>query len=206
MILAPAALPLEVRPLIKLGIKLAFPYGGRVIGFLRMVGLVNAAVWFGAAVFYLFGAGPLTHSTAMQGLLGPRNFPYFSQAIEQLLTARYFHLHIICGLIALAHLTAEWLYLGKYPRRFWLGLTLGLAVWGLVNDYSVQPRLKTFNERQHTAAKSELRDAARRSFIIWNTVTQSFNYLMAVGLAVYFWRQANPPDPARFVPTAKFRG
>jgi len=178
-----------------------------VIGFLRLVGVVNAAVWFGAAVFYLFIAHPLTSAPAMQELLGPRNFPYYSQAIAQLQAEHYFKLHVICGLVALAHLTAEWLYLGKYPRRFWLGLAIGLVVWGLVAEYGVQPQLKSLHARRHAAnVKVETRESARRAFIIWNTIAQGLNYFMAVGLALYFWRQANPSDPARFVPTTKFRG
>jgi hypothetical protein len=116
-------------------------------------------------------------------------------------------MHIICGLVALGHLTAEWLYLGKYPRRFWLGLAIGMVVWGLFFVYGLQPQLKSAHARQYVAsARVEMREAARRSFVIWNTITQGLNYVMVAGLAIYFWRQANPADPARFVPTTKFRG
>ncbi|MCX6883683.1 MAG: DUF4149 domain-containing protein [Verrucomicrobia bacterium] len=174
---------------------------------MRLVGMVNAAAWFGAAAFYLFVAGPAMHSTALQSLVGSRNFPYFSEAFAQLLAARYFDLHIICGLIALGHLTAEWLYLAKHPRRFWLGLAIGLVAWGLLQDYAVQPHLRQLHQREYTVtARADLRDAARRSFIIVSTLAKIMDYMMVAGLAVWAWRQANPPDAARFVPTAKFRG
>jgi len=56
-----------------------------VIGFLRIVGILNAAVWFGAAVFFTFGAGFAPFSAEMKRLLGSNNYPYFSGAIAQIL-------------------------------------------------------------------------------------------------------------------------
>ena len=68
-----------------------------MIGFLRFVGLMNAAVWFGAAIFFTFGIGAAAFSPEMKELLGPKNSPYFSGAIAQILIARYFHLQLLCG-------------------------------------------------------------------------------------------------------------
>ena len=58
------------------------------------------------------------------------------------MAARYFHLQIACGIIALLHVTAEWLYLGKSTRKLWLGLLVGLWLLGLVGGFGLQPRLK----------------------------------------------------------------
>src|SRR6266436_1420387 len=86
------------------------PYPSLVIGFLRFVGLLNAAVWFGAAIFFTFAAGPAVFSQDMKDALRQNN-PYFYGAIAQVLISRYFRLQLICGVIALLHLVMESLYL-----------------------------------------------------------------------------------------------
>src|SRR4030095_2945285 len=104
----------------------AFSYRGAVIGFLRSLGVLNAAIWLGAVVFYTFGAVPGLTCQAAQALLGPRNFGYFSVAMADLVTTRLFHLQLVCAVVAVLHLMAEWLYLGKVPQRLWRGVLTGV--------------------------------------------------------------------------------
>lgn len=191
-----------------LGIKGAFPYGNNlVIGFLRLVGLINAAIWFGAAVFFVFGAAPAAASDGMRSLLGPRNFPYFSVSVYHLIAANYYGLHLICSVIALLHMATEWVYLGKNPRRAWVLMLLGLALWGGLEDFVLQPRLKELHRTVFVGrVRPEQRDSARRGYAVWNVISRSLQFIMVGGLGIYMWRTANPPDPARFVPAAKFRG
>jgi hypothetical protein len=176
-----------------------------VIGFLRFVGLLNAAVWFGTAIFFTFGTGLAPFSPEMKNLLGPHNFPYFSGAIAQILMARYFYFQIGCAIIALFHLLAEWLYLGKSPQKWHVGLLIGLTAAALIGGYGLQPRLKTLHAVKYgLSARPEIREAAGRSFRAWHGVSQMVNFLMVGGLAVYLWRAANPSDPTRFVSAVKF--
>jgi hypothetical protein len=171
---------------------------------LRLVGLLNAAVWFGAAIFFVIGAEPAAHSRDMQALLGARNYPYYSVAIGQLLATSYFHLFLACSLVALLHLAAEWLYFGKQPQRIWLGLVLGLCLAGVAQLGVIQPRLRAAHRLQYT--RPDLREAAGRSFRVWHEVSQTVHVLLIGGLAVYLWRVGNPSDPTRFVSATKFRG
>src|SRR6266496_2641930 len=67
----------------RLGTYRALSYHPVVIGFLRFLGILNAGVWLGAAIFFTFGAGPALFSQETQNLLGPKNYPYFSGAIAQ---------------------------------------------------------------------------------------------------------------------------
>jgi hypothetical protein len=175
-----------------------------VIGFLRFVGVLNAAAWFGAALLFVFGADPATSSPPMQDLLGPKNYPYFSVAIGQILATRYFYLYLICSLVALLHLLAEWLYFGKYPHRLWLALVLGLCLFGLVQGYWLQPRLGRWHQLAYTHPQQ--REAADRAFRLWHNVSVTGNFLALGGLAVYLWRVANPAGTTRFVSSAKFLG
>ena len=135
-----------------LGIKGAFPYGNRlVIGFLRLVGLINAAIWFGAAVFFAFAAAPVATSEAMGSLLGPRNFPYFSASVYHLIAGKYYALHLICSVIALMHMATEWVYLGKNPRRVWVVMLLGLTLLGGLEDFILQSHLKDLHRTAFVA-------------------------------------------------------
>jgi len=176
-----------------------------VIGFLRFVGVLNAAVWFGAAVFFTFGTGLAPFSPEMRNLLGPNNFPYFSGAIAQILIARYFYFQVGCAIVAVLHLFAEWLYLGKYPQKLQVALWIALASAALVGGYWLQPRLKALHATKYGVnTRPQIREAADRSFRAWHGVSQVVNLLMVGGLAVYLWRAANPSDPTRFVRAVKF--
>ena len=178
-----------------------------MIGLLRLFGLLNAAIWFGTAFFFVFIADPSLGSFEMQQLLGPKSFPYFSEAIVQVLAARFLTLFLVCGLVAMLHMGAEWLYFGKYPRRFWLVLIFGLFLGGLAQTYGIQPRLKARLLAQHSPnTRLEDRESAARSFAHWQAFSISVNLLLLAGLGIYLWRVANPPDEMRFVGATKFPG
>jgi len=177
-----------------------------VIGFLRFVGIANAAAWLGAAIFYTVCAGPAVVSADMQTLLGPRYYPYFSGAIAQIVLARYFHFHLACATIALLHLLAEWIYLGRRTRRPWLGLLAVLFGFSLLGSVWLGPKLARLHRTRHALnATQTTRDLAEKSFRLWRGVFQAVNVLMIGGVAVCLWRVANPPDELRFVSTPKFR-
>jgi hypothetical protein len=176
-----------------------------VIGFLRFVGVLNAAVWFGASVFFTFTAGSAPFSAEMKGLLGENNFPYFSGAIAQVLIARYYQLQVVCAVVAVLHLLAEWLYLGKRPGQWQSGLLIGLCLAALIGGYWFQPKLKGLHAAKYgLKVQPEARATAARSFRTWHGVSQVINMLAVAGLAAYLWRTANPSDPTRFVSSVKF--
>jgi hypothetical protein len=177
-----------------------------VIGFLRFVGVVNAAVWFGAGVFFTFAGGPALFSDDMKALLGPNNFPYFSGAIAQILIARYFMLQWICGCVAVAHLLVECLYLGRPLRGFTTWLLLALLSLSLAGDLWMQPKIKDLHRTKYAVnATALIRESAARSLRVWHGFAQSVNVLALAGLVVYLWRVANPSDATRFVPGVGMR-
>jgi hypothetical protein len=142
----------------------------------------------------------------MKALLGPHNYPYFSGAIAEILIARYFNLQLICSIIAVLHLLAEWLYLGRFPQNSRLALLLGLCLAVMAGGYWLQPRMKALHSVMYAAHQpAQVRDSARRSFRAWHGVSMSVNLLVVAGLAVYLWRVANPSDETRFVSAVKFR-
>ena len=176
-----------------------------MIGLLRFVGILNAAVWFGSAIFFTFGAGFVPFSQSMKDLLGPSNYPFFSGAIAQLFVASYFRFQLGCAVVAALHLIAEWVYLGKYPQKFQVGLLIGLASVTLMGGFLLQPRLKTLHATKYGVnTRPNVREAASKSFKAWHGVAQVVNLLVVGGLGVYLWRAANPSDQARFVSAVKF--
>src|SRR5215467_7623971 len=122
---------------------------------------MNAAVWFGAAIFFSFGIGAAPFSQEMKTLLG-NNSPYFSGAIAQIYIARYFYLHLICGAVALLHLLAEWVYLGRTPPRFALGLLIALIFAGFIGGYWLQPKMKELHRIKYGSTSAQTREAADR--------------------------------------------
>ena len=174
-----------------------------MIGFLRIVGLVNAAVWFGAAIFVTFFAGPAFFSDRMIHALADQR--YYAGAAAQVFLGRYFILHYVCSALAVAHLTAEWLYLGKYPQKLQVGLLIGLAAALLIGGGWLQPKMKVLHATKYGLKnRPEIRAAADHSFRAWHGVSQVINLLMVGGLTVYLWRATNPSDPTRFVSATKF--
>jgi hypothetical protein len=183
----------------------AFRYGAPVIGVLRFVGVLNAAVWFGAAVCFTFAGVPGIASREMQTLLGT-NYPYYSEAIGHIISARFFRVQLFCALIAVLYLTGEWLYLGKYPRRLWLGLLLGLCSVCLINGFWLQPKLNELHVlRYGLKTPPPQRQVAADAFMAWHNVSVVLNLISVAGLGIYFWRMVNPPDPTRFMSAVKFR-
>jgi hypothetical protein len=175
-----------------------------VIGFLRIVGLLNAAVWFGGAVFFTLAIGPAVFSQDMHQLLGANNYPYFAGAIAQVLIARYFDLQIVCGLIAVFHGFAEWLYLSRPLPRCWTGLLAGLLVASLLGAFVLQPRVKALHRTKYAANTAPAqRITATRSLKLWHGASQVVNLLMLGGLGLYVWRTATPPGSTRFLAQGK---
>ena len=119
---------------------------------------------------------------------------------------RYFALQYWCGAVAIAHLLAEWVYLGKPLYRLSLGLALGVFCLGLVGGLVVQPRLKQLHAIKYAPAESETRKAkAAGSLRIWHRMSEVAGLFVIGGLGWYLWRMGNPPNAPRYTASSKFR-
>jgi len=167
--------------------------------------MLNAAVWLGAALFYTVGVAPAMISSDMLALLG-KNFPFYSGSVSQIVVRHYFHWHIGCATVGLLHLLVEGLYLGRVVHRFWPGLLTALLAVGLFGGFWLAPTLAQLHRSQHLLNLPPAeREAAAKSFRLWDGIFRGLNVLMIGGVAVYFWRATNPPDALRFVSPGKFR-
>ena len=152
-------------------------------------------------------AHPALVSDETAALLQPRNFPFFSRAIGQILASRYFDFLIVCSVIGCLHWLAEWLYLGRPSRRLSLGLLILLFSASLIGNAWLQPMLQRLHYDAHAAgATVEARANAARTFQLWNRVTITLNLAVIGGLVVYLWRATQRADEPRFITSVKFRG
>ena len=169
--------------------------------------MLNAAIWLGAAVFFTMCVVPALDSRDVSAVLGEKYFAYVSGAVTQVIQTRYFYWHIVCAIVALLHVVAEWLYLGRTARRLWLSLLCGLLTASLFGGIWLGPKLRELHRAQHALnLRPEDRAAAVKRFQFWQGMFQAMNVFLIGGTAVYFWRVSNPPDELRFVGTPKFRG
>ena len=160
-----------------------------MIGFLRFIGVANAAIWFGGSIFFTCFVAPAFFSEKMIHLLTK---PYAGAAV-QLLLERYFILHLICGILAMFHLVAEWLYMGKPLQRLTLWLLLGIFWFGLVGGFIIQPKLQGLHRVMYgPGVAQQQRQEAQHSFALWHGASQMLNLMVLTGITVYLWRVTTP--------------
>jgi hypothetical protein len=172
-----------------------------VTAILRFVGILNAAIWCGSAVFLTIGL-PAVFSPELKKLLTVPGVGLVAQAV----VARFFILQYCCGAIALVHLTAEWLYAGRSPLRGNLGLVIALLAIALAGGLWAQPRMRSLHNDKYFGRSAALQAQAGREFALWHGVSEAVNVLVLGGLVVYLWRVSASSEHPRFANFNKIRG
>jgi len=172
-----------------------------VTGIIRFIGLMNAAIWFGGSLFMMVGVAPAVFTPEMKRL-----GDLWTGFIAFHLFDRYFALQYWCGAVAIAHMFAEWVYLGKPLYRWPLAVVFGVFCLGLAGGLVVQPRLKLLHSIKYANGETEVRKSqAARSLQIWHRVSEAAGLLVVGGLGWYLWRMGNPPNAPRYTASSKFR-
>ena len=172
-----------------------------MLGFLRLVGILNAAVWVGSVIFFTFAAAPAFFSEDMAKIL-PKSH---AGAAAQVLIYRYFLLQLWCAGIALAHLIAEWLYSGRPLKRITLMLLMSLFVLNLLGAYVLLPRMRELHLKKYSPQTTlEVKNSASRSFRILHVTSTLLNLLVIPGVLVYLWQVTKPVNTARFTSVNRF--
>jgi Domain of unknown function (DUF4149) len=168
-----------------------------VSGILRYVGIINAAVWFGAGIFFAAVVLPAVFSRDLHQLFGETAYPYYSGGVALVLFRHFFVLQYVCGALAILHLLAEKLYLGRALPRFGSALVLAILGLGLVGGLWLQPRMEKYRQTMYFGQTQEQKDSGRHSFYLWHGVSQLANLFIIGGLLVNLVRVAQPVGPAR---------
>jgi len=179
-----------------------------VSAFLRIVGIVNAAIWFGGGVFFAFGILPGVFSNEMRQLFGETGYSYYSGAVALALFKRFFVMQYVCGAVALIHLVAEKLYLGRPYPGFGAALVGVLLFLGLLGGLWLQPRMTELRGSIYSSSSTaEQKERARHSFAVWHGISQGANLFIMAGILVHLLRVTRPPDSGRYgVLFPQFRG
>jgi hypothetical protein len=181
----------------------------RVIAFLRFIGLMNSAVWFGAVVVFAALISPALASPEITNLFGgagnPMSTAYAVVAGEVIIT-KFVWIHFICGGIAAVHLLVEWLYTGKAIRSLILYLAMLLITLGLLNGLILYPKMKDLHRTRYnrTVAPATQQKAATM-FLSLQQATEIIHWIMVGGLLIYTWKVATPGEQPRFNSTRKFK-
>ncbi len=175
-------------------------YGGGVSGFLRFVGIVNAAIWFGASVFFAGVVLPGVFSGDVHKLFGEESaYKYYAGGVAMALFGRFFVLQYVCGSVALVHLFAEKLYLGRAFPRLATTIAAGVLFLSLVGGLAVQPRLREFRQTMYsTTASADQKAAAAHSFGVWHGTSMAVDLVILAGLLVYLMRMARSEESSRY--------
>lgn len=132
---------------------------------------------------------------------------YYAGLAAQIILRKYFILHYICALIALAHMVTEWLYLGRLPQRITLGLWVGLTALILTGGLYFQPRLHELHQTMYHGETPTEQAEATRAFRSRHGLSQLANLAVTLGLLAFLWRMVLPPtDLARPGNYRKFLG
>ncbi len=177
---------------------------------IRFIGVLNAAIWLGASVFFLYAARATFFSEAVKAT---GVHPFWPGVFAQLLIGKLFALHVICGAVALAHMLAEWVYLGRPLQRLMM-MMLGLMfLSGLMAQLVLFPKMKEMHLTKYSMSAAykpvqiptEARVEAMNSFGRWHGIVMGVSVVFVGVLVFYFWRVTHPPDNLRFVGSSKFR-
>jgi hypothetical protein len=175
-----------------------------VIGILRFVGVMNAAIWFGGSVFFTLAVAPAFFTPDLLKILGEAWPGVLAHSVWE----RYYLLQYWCGTIAILHLLAEWVYLGRSIHRVTLIALVTAFCLGMLSGLWLQPRLKALHRVKYSRPgyySAAQQHQAARSYGIWSGIASGLNWLMLGSLLVYTFRVTQPMGGPRFIPTSKFR-
>jgi hypothetical protein len=167
-----------------------------VTAFLRFLGVLNAAVWFGASVFLFIGL-PAVFSDDLKKALGPIGPVGVGWAAE-LIIARYFILSYCCGAVGLVHLALEWLYCGKPLLQRNLALLLALTGLALLGGLWLQPKLRELHYTMYFGATKTAQNQASDLFKAWHGASECGNLIVSAGLLLYLWRNSRAGETVRY--------
>jgi hypothetical protein len=169
-----------------------------VSGFLRYIGIINAALWFGAGIFFAGGILPAIFSRDMHNLFHEAAFQYYAGGVALILFKRFFMLQYFCGSVAIIHLLAEKLYLGRALPRLGTALVLALLAFGLLGGLWLQPHMEGLRNTKYFGQTQEQKDRASHAFGLWHGLSELTNVLILGGLLVHLIRVSRSAGPTRY--------
>ncbi len=178
---------------------------------IKLVGSLNAALWFGATVFFTFAVGPAFFTPEALGLFGAAQNEsvarFYTGSMAQIVLERYFVVQYICGGIALLHLLADWLYTGMRGQSVQKYVVFGLCALVLIGGMVIQPKLHKYHRIQYGAGGRvtvQQVEQARHSFRVLHGISMVMNLLVMGGTLFHLYKMLPGESGPRFVPRSKY--
>ena len=160
-----------------------------VVNGLRFIGLLNAAIWAGASIYFSFILAPTFDGGVLEEKLG-----FLTKVIQLKLSKTYLTTHQVCAVVAIVHFLSEWLYSAKPLMKRGLYLSIALFTLALSAGQFIQPKMeKTYVVKFHAERdQSEDAEAAGRLFRFWNGTFKALNLALLGGVVFHFWLLSKP--------------
>ncbi|MFN0069184.1 MAG: DUF4149 domain-containing protein [Limisphaerales bacterium] len=180
-----------------------------MISFVRIVALVNAAVWLGATALHGLSVAGAFSSSQMTALLGPLH----AGAAGDVVAGRFHLLVWICLAVSAMAVLAEWLYTGRPPERWLAWLLCGVLVAHAADAWLVQPRAERLLRQAYLGpgravqrqAWTPAQISAANSLRWCRGTSRSLQAGSALVLGVYVWQAALALNATRFTPRVRMR-
>lgn len=156
---------------------------------LRFIGTINAAVWLGSAVFVTVGL-PVVFSPEVGRYI---QHPFVGIVAENIL-ARYTVVQYWCAGIALIHLIAAKIFLGRRVSPLVLWILVVLSTFALASGLWLQPKMANLHYTKYWGTLPTAREEADKSFRRFHGGSQAANLLVIVGLVIYVSKVTQNPD------------
>jgi hypothetical protein len=157
--------------------------------FIRIFGILNAAVWFGAGIFFTFVVAPGFFSNEMLALFGgPQSFysKAYAGAANIIILKRYYHFQYFCGAVAFLHIVLEWLILGQFFNKFKLWLLVLICSLNIMNGIFMMPAMKQLQIQKYDLKTTNAqRLGAESSFRILHGMSWGVNAIVLVSTGIY---------------------
>jgi hypothetical protein len=169
-----------------------------VIAFLRVAGLIIAALWLGGTAFFVATLDPLFGQAGFIRLLGPLH----ANEVACLAADRFHLFQVCCAIAALLHALADWLYTGRpLERRFALLLVIVLAL-GTLGSLWLVPKCRELGTQAYLGPQRQVQGRAltpvqrqaAHALVLWNRVGLIFNGVSVLGVLGCFLLVATPPN------------
>jgi hypothetical protein len=172
---------------------------------------LNAALWFGATLFFTFAVGPAFFTPQTLALFGVSQNEaiarFYAGSMAQIVMERYFILQYICGGIALLHLLADWLYTGRRVHPLQKYVVWGLCGLILIGGIILQPALHKYHRIQYglgVRVTVQQVEQARHSFRTLHGISMVMNLFVVGGTLFYFCKMLPGESGPRFLSRSKY--
>jgi hypothetical protein len=160
---------------------------------LKFIGITNAGIWLGVIVYHICVVGPVFGSDEMVRLL---RSPH--AIASSLLEEKRFYLTLItCNFIAIIHLIAEWLYMGRAMVSSTVTTLALLLLSGILSAGAIQPYRSQMHLTAYVSEEEVQKRNATKDYQLWSGIQGVLNIAMLSGVGFYFFRVSTREDKVK---------